>query len=248
MLAHYRPTGESGPIAVVASSRHSVADTFSDGIPDYAHLEGADADSFRHWFTFLAESQYFADAAQPDVTDCAALLRFAFRESLRKHDGAWAAEMHLARLPGSADIRKPSYPYSPLHAAIFRVRPGSYSDADATNGTFAEFADADTLRRLNTYFVSRSIDQARDGDLLFYRQPDQRSPYHAMIFLERSRFDGTAEPLVVYHTGAIAGTAGEVRRPTLRELLRHPEPRWRPLPENPTFLGVYRWKILRSAP
>lgn len=229
------------------SATPSTADTFSDGFPEFARLDRPDADSFRRWFTFLAESQYFTDAPQRDVTDCAALLRFAYRESLRKHDGAWASQMHLAALPGSPDVRKFNYPSAPLHAAIFRVRPGSYSVTDPGDGTFAEFADADTLRRLNTYFLTRSVDRARDGDLLFYRQPDQRSPFHAMIFLERSRFDGTREPLVVYHTGAIAGTSGEVRRPTLRELLHHPEPRWRPLPENPAFLGVYRWKILRSA-
>jgi len=28
--------------------------------------------------------------------------------------------------------------------------------------------------------------------------------------------------------------------------LHHPDARWRPLPENTNFLGVYRWNILRE--
>ncbi|MCC6262020.1 MAG: DUF1175 family protein, partial [Bryobacterales bacterium] len=40
------------------------------------------------------------------------------------------------------------------------------------------------------------------------------------------------------------GWKGEMRRPSLAELFRHPEPRWHPTAANPTFLGVYRWKIL----
>jgi uncharacterized protein YfaT (DUF1175 family) len=32
----------------------------------------------------------------------------------------------------------------------------------------------------------------------------------------------------------------------LEDLLRFPEPEWRPLAENPNFLGVFRWNILRQ--
>jgi hypothetical protein len=28
--------------------------------------------------------------------------------------------------------------------------------------------------------------------------------------------------------------------------MQHPDPRWRPTPSNPNFLGVYRWNILRE--
>jgi uncharacterized protein YfaT (DUF1175 family) len=40
---------------------------------------------------------------------------------------------------------------------------------------------------------------------------------------------------------------GEMRRMRLAELLNYPSPRWRPLPGNSNFLGVYRWSILRGA-
>jgi uncharacterized protein YfaT (DUF1175 family) len=97
------------------------------------------------------------------------------------------------------------------------------------------------------HFVSRQVKDARSGDVLFFRQDSQRSPYHAMVYLEHSSLDGTAEPLLVYHTGPIEGGPGEVRRPTLYLLMQYPDPRWRPLPENRAFLGIYRWNILRGS-
>jgi uncharacterized protein YfaT (DUF1175 family) len=51
----------------------------------------------------------------------------------------------------------------------------------------------------------------------------------------------------VYHTGLLGGGPGEIRRPTVEELLRHPSPRWRPNVGNGNFLGVYRWNILRES-
>jgi uncharacterized protein YfaT (DUF1175 family) len=84
------------------------------------------------------------------------------------------------------------------------------------------------------------------GDVLFFRQDSQQSPFHAMIFLERSQLDGVNEPLVVYHTGPSDHHPGEIRRPRLCELLVYPDARWRPLPQNRAFLGVYRWNILRG--
>jgi uncharacterized protein YfaT (DUF1175 family) len=99
----------------------------------------------------------------------------------------------------------------------------------------------------NTYLVGRDVNLAQPGDLIFYRQLDQDSPYdvsgyhspfHSMII------DGERE--VVYHTGPIHHGKGEMRRLLLSDLLHHPDARWRPLPENANFLGVYRWNILRE--
>jgi uncharacterized protein YfaT (DUF1175 family) len=68
-----------------------------------------------------------------------------------------------------------------------------------------------------------------------------------MIYLGRSQIEQGPDSYVVYHTGPLGKTPGEIRRPSVRELLAHPEPRWRPIRENPGFLGVYRWTILRGA-
>ena len=51
---------------------------------------------------------------------------------------------------------------------------------------------------------------------------------------------------VVYHTGPNKQGKGEMRRLLVSDLLHHPDARWRPLPENTNFLGVYRWNILRE--
>jgi uncharacterized protein YfaT (DUF1175 family) len=65
-----------------------------------------------------------------------------------------------------------------------------------------------------------------------------------MVFVGRSFFDGDGLDWVVYHTGPIDGGPGEVRKVRLRDLTRHPSPRWRPLPANPAFVGAYRLAVL----
>jgi uncharacterized protein YfaT (DUF1175 family) len=77
---------------------------------------------------------------------------------------------------------------------------------------------------------------------------EQNSPYHSMVFAGRSHWikDGLDEAILVYHTGPIGKTPGEMRRVGLRQLMQHPSPRWRPVPGNSNFLGVYRWNILKE--
>jgi uncharacterized protein YfaT (DUF1175 family) len=94
--------------------------------------------------------------------------------------------------------------------------------------------------------VARDPDRAQPGDLLFYRQASDHMPFHSMIYLGSSQIAKDAGRYLVYHTGPDAAGSGEIRRPTLDELRRFPEPDWRPLPDNPRFLGVYRWNILRK--
>ena len=240
-----RPTQ---PLKTSQQKAVSLQDSYEDGTPDFLRMnEPADAEAFRRWFAFLAESQYFSpDRSVREVGDCAALVRFAAREALRHHDAPWAAALALPRLPAIPSVRQYEYPHTPLGAALFRTRGGSFAATDLHDGTFAEFADADTLRRYNMHLVSRHVEAAQTGDILFFRQESQQSPFHAMIFLERSQVDATSEPLVVYHTGSIGRGAGEVRRHTLHEMMEYPDARWRPTPRNDAFLGVYRWNILRG--
>ena len=228
-----------------------LTDRFQDGTPDFLRLtDPADRAAFRQWFTAIANFQAVRLSADvpPEITDCASLLRYAYREALKRHDDTWfaATGMEVATLPG--EIRAWRYPETPLGAGLFRVRPGAFTPADATNGAFAQFADAKTLVERNAYFVTRDVDQAQPGDLLFYRQFGQSSPWHSMIV---TRIGGQAA--VVYDTGPSQGfndpahaQPGELRRVALTELLDHPQPQWRPLPGNPNFLGVYRWNILRG--
>ncbi|MGH9794905.1 MAG: DUF1175 domain-containing protein [Candidatus Acidiferrales bacterium] len=225
------------------------ADFDADGTPDVLLLDPSDQQAFRAWFTFLAEAPAFLprEREPAEISDCAALLRFAYREALREHNGEWARRLALPMLPHSPSVQKYRYPYTLLDANLFRVREGHFQAGDLTNGSFAQFADAQTLQRLNSSFVSRDIQRAEPGDLLFFRQLEQDMPFHAMVFLGKSHFSAEPGPWVVYHTGPRGESKGEMRRVHLAELLQHLEPRWRPVPGNYNFLGVYRWNILGGA-
>jgi uncharacterized protein YfaT (DUF1175 family) len=227
------------------------SDTYSDGTPDFLRLHTTqDRQAFRAWFIAIAEHQADQPPTQlpPEINDCAALLRFAYREAVHVHDESWLSAHALES--SAPSIRQYAYPQTPLGANLFRVRPGPFFPADLDNGSFAQFADAQTLMQDNTYLVGRDLRLARPGDLIFYRQLQQDSPYdvpgapryhspfHSMIFC-----GGRG---VVYHTGPINHGKGEMRRLLLSDLLHHPDARWRPLKENANFLGVYRWNILRE--
>ncbi len=236
----------SPPQQVMAQSRPRLDwdDRFGDGTPDFLRLsDPADQAAFRRWFTLIAEFQTARAKPEvpPEITDCASLLRYAYREALKRHDESWfeTTGIEVAAPPG--EIREWSYPHTPIGTELFRVRPGAFNPADVNSGAFAQFADAKTLVERNAYFVSRDVRAALPGDLLFYRQFGQSSPWHSMIVV---RNGNDAE--VVYDTGPDHGQPGELRRVMLSELLDHPEPQWRPLPGNPNFLGVYRWNILRG--
>ena len=161
------------------------------------------------------------------------------------HSPAWREEAQLPFDPGFADVAKFNYPYGPLGRALFRTRSGPAGPADLDPGGFAEFADSATLLRYNTFPVSRDLRAARPGDLLFFRQAWQREPFHTMLFVGNSYYQPEGSDWIVYHTGDLAGRRGEIREVRAATLLEHPDPHWRPLISNPSFLGVFRLEILR---
>lgn len=225
------------------------SDTIEDGTPDFLRLhDPADRTAFREWFTLVAEAQYYRNGALPtEIDDCAALLRFAYREALREHNTAWAQAMALPVAAPAGDVRQYQFPFTPVGASIFRVHGGAFEASHLRDGSFAEFADAETLRRRNTFFVSRELGRAQRGDLLFFRQNGHDMPFHAMIFLGHSQIEPGSEEFLVYHTGPTGKSPGEIRRPSVAELMNHHGARWHPVASNPNFLGVYRWNILRGA-
>lgn len=233
--------GRSIPLTMnfVADSR----DSFGDGTPDWMRLHtAADRSAFRAWFTTLADTAAGLPTGRVprEIADCAALLRWCYRGALRAHDEAWLATVPIESLPPLPSIGQYAYPFTPLGANLFRVRSGAYTAADATDGSFGQFADARTLWQRSTFFVTRDVRAARPGDLLFFRQLEQNSPFHSMILT------GAAHGWAVYHTGPIGHGPGEMRRVALSDLVEHPDLRWRPVPGNSNFLGVYRWNILRE--
>jgi uncharacterized protein len=195
--------------------------------------DDSDRAAFRSWFVLLADAQFERPTA--DVTDCAALVRHAFREALRSHTPEWVRRAALPFAPQFADVRS-----APRAGAdgwpLFRV---SEHPAPA----YAEFADAQTIVRLNSRPLGRNL-TARPGDLIYFRQSGQTQPDHLMVFVGRSFFEEQGDDWVVYHTGPSDEGPGEVRKLRLATLLAHPAPRWRPVASNPNFVGLFRLSVL----
>lgn len=232
-------------------------DSFGDGYPRFMRLADAeDRSAFRQWFTLLAELQMANGESHlpKEISDCASLLRFAYRESLWRHTDAWKKQHLKNGVYEPASVQAYEVPYTPLGPNVFRVREGVFTEASLKDGSFAEFADAKTLMTLNAHFVGRDVSRALPGDLLFYRQLEQASQFHSMIFLGKSHFRNFAESSgvedadwLVYHTGSVNSSKGQMKQVRVAELARHPDPKWRPLAGNSNFLGVFRWNILREA-
>jgi uncharacterized protein YfaT (DUF1175 family) len=189
-----------------------------------------DRAAFRAWFVLLADAQFERPA--PEITDCAALVRFAVREALRPHTPEWVRAVALPFSPQFPEVR--SAPRGSVHGLpLFRV-------ADIPGPRYAEFADAKTIVSLNTTPIGRDVTLARPGDLLYFRQRTQTQPDHLMIVVGRSSFDAEGDDWVVYHTGPSDEGPGEVRKVRLSTLRQHPAPRWRPAADNSNFVGVFR--------
>lgn len=199
--------------------------------PLLALRDPGDQRAFVAWFTWLSEAAFFVEekSLPAEIRDCSSLLRFAYRNALVPHTAAWAKALGLAlQAPPLPEISRRGF--APL------LRTGTLDQA--------HFADAAHLMRYNFRRISADWQAAQPGDALFWNQKVGSGADHAMVWLGASQFEHVPGPYVVYHTGPEGKWAGEVRRPSIRELLAHPEPRWRPVRGNPHFIGVFRWNLL----
>lgn len=233
--------------AVKHPDSEPVSDLDHDGLPDATELRTFnERENFRRWFTWIAELQFYklSDEWNVEQRDCAGLVRFAWREALRPHDRLWFQKMGESYEPVASDLT-PNITV-PLRGKLFRTTSGTYTAQDVADGSFSEFADAQTLKLFNVDFVSRDRQQARPGDLLFFHQPwVQKSSFHVMVYIGEARVASEgANDWVVYHTGASPEDTGSVKKVRLAVLDHHPDKRWHPVATNPNFLGFYRLKIL----
>ncbi len=80
-----------------------LAATASTGSAQVRLTDESDRSAFRSWFALLADAQFEQPAA--DVTDCAALVRLAFREALRAHTPEWSRRTALPFTPRFPDVQ-----------------------------------------------------------------------------------------------------------------------------------------------
>jgi uncharacterized protein len=191
-----------------------------------AGLDAEDRLAFRQWFCYIAETAFYREKPPAELNDCAALVRYAYREALKRHSPEWKRLFAAPRLFDAPDVRR----FQPPGGGLFLTGKGR-----------GDFADALTLRDYNATLAGRDPEAAEPADLLFFYQPGQKLPFHLMIFLGRSWYGDAGRDWLVYHTGDSQG----VRKVRLADLVRHPEPRWRPIVANPAFLGYYRLHLLQ---
>jgi len=199
-----------------------------------ALADEGDREAFRRWFVAILEDQLerLSPAWEPAQRDCSGLLRFAFHEAWGPHTEAWRAR---TAFNGTVVARNPSFESG-----------GPWRNGFPTPEGWRAFVKGAFLRNYSCVLIGRDTQAAKPGDLLFFSRGGARPmPDHSMAFV-RPDSDGT--PVLIYHTGreqsGLSRDAGEMRRVRISDLLQHPDPDFRPLPENPAFLGVYRWRVL----
>jgi uncharacterized protein YfaT (DUF1175 family) len=243
------PAPANAAAPVETRNEISEPDSDSDGLPDRGELRSFDdRRNFRRWMSAIAEMQFYRLSPEwnSEQRDCSGLVRFCMREALRTHDRAWFKRIGAEYELIAPDVRGRILAEGALGEKLFRTDYGVFKKGDVAGNKFSEFADARTLKNYNSVFVSRNRRDAEAGDLLFFHEPaNPRYPYHVMILIAEARHAGEgAADWVVYHTGSSPSDSGTVKKVRLAVLDQHPSKRWRPVENNPNFLGFYRLKML----
>lgn len=177
---------------------------------------------FRQWFLFIINEQTYKKPNPRWIQrDCAGLIRFAVGETFTEHHDKWVRANGLDHhsLPPNININHQ------LKKELSQwFVPGKKKKSN--------FVMAHGLIQENTEFVTMDINQARPGDLLFFDQGDDQ---HLMVWTGRT---------LAYHTGALSDKEKTIKVVHPKELLKWKDTRWRPVRENPNYLGVYRFSFL----
>lgn len=186
-----------------------------------AQLNSEQSQLFRRWFTQIVEAQ-LRRGPNPrwQQQDCAGLVRFAANEALKIHDAKWQKNngFSAAHLPPELNLS----PEQRLLAQRWNIG----------NGEKGSFARAIILVQHNTEFISRDINQAQPGDLLFFDQGDEQ---HMMVWMGH---------FIAYHTGSATAQDNGLRAVTAAQLMHWHDTRWIPDAGNPNFTGIYRLGFL----
>jgi uncharacterized protein YfaT (DUF1175 family) len=120
-----------------------------------------------------------------------------------------------------------------------RVEAGLFRDEA---GAPSQFADAATLLRRSFAPMGRGTAaraSLRAGDLAAFSREEEGAPVLHLMIVVRADDPAHGPAQVVYHPGE---KGAGVRAGPLDALARDAPAGWRPVPENPLFLGFYRWK------
>ncbi|USU19076.1 DUF1175 domain-containing protein [Paraburkholderia fungorum] len=199
--------------------------TSSTASPDPDALSPQQSAAFRAWFTRIVDQQ-MRRGPTPRWTqrDCAGLVRFAVGETLKPHDSKWLRANGMTSLADAS-----SMPPELQLSASQRTIANRWTRVDGSTGAYAS---AIALIQRNSRFVSKDVNQALPGDLLFFDQGDDQ---HLMIWLDR---------YIAYHTGTVTPTDTGLRAVAVSDLMQWKDSRWQPLDGNPNFVGVFRLDFL----
>lgn len=185
-------------------------------------LDFGQSQAFRSWFIRIIKDQV-SRGPSPRWTqkDCSSLIRFAAYEALRKHDKKWmhASGTEYSNLPPEVALR----PNQEIHINNWNL------DEKSKKGSFVS---ALGIIQQNADFISKDINQAKAGDLLFF---DQGEDQHLMVWMGS---------YVAYHTGSNNKNDSGLRSVEIKKIMNWKDSRWQPKMDNPNFIGVYRLAFL----
>lgn len=185
-------------------------------------LDHRQSEAFRAWFVRIVAEQ-FRQGPWPRwfQRDCAGLVRFAVYEAFKTHDEVWRRANRISdrNLP-------PEVILSPEQKIISEGWRQIRSDERSA------YASAIVIIQENSRFVSKDVNQALPGDLLFFDQGDEQ---HLMIWTGSH---------IVYHTGRESEKNTGLRKYRLDDFMNWKDTRWQPKFENPNFIGIYRFSFL----
>jgi uncharacterized protein len=240
---NFKSAGKEGQVVFSTKKGSKIALTFykitldsdADGYVDASELSHQrDRDALRSWMVRIAESQFLkiSPAWDERQRDCAGLVRFCFREALRKHDAAWNRKTGIVLDKNIADVGSFNYPDIPVIGEnIFKISDAPYDNKNS----FSSFADGGTLVLHSMRRVGNSIEDALPGDCaVFENRRNAEWPFHIMIICNT---EGRGR-ILIYHTGDAQG----IKRINLSYLNSSID--FKPADSNPKFLGVYRFKMM----
>lgn len=216
--------------------KNKLEDLNKNSYLDLLELNKDDSKSFTFWFTNIIINIFNGDMKIPNsYSDCAGLIRYAYKESLKKHDQAWIKNNGYKGYIFQ-DVNKYNYPNIPfIGTDIFLIGSNIHS-----KNNYSNFASARYLLEFNMNYLGKNSINAKTGDILaFFHPNDIEFPYHLMVFIEVN-----SKKYVIYHTGPISeNNPGELRLTKIEDL-KFADPTWIADKDNKKFLGFYRFKIL----